>query len=382
MRHNGIQLAKRKPAPKWNFEERPDKVSTKAKEARRENRLSKSRRQTRFRLWTVEELEALPDPEWLIEDILPKGGLGILYGQPAAGKSFLALDWANCVAAGQEWCKRDVKAGDVVYICAEGASGLKLRVNAWRKVHNRELERLRFLPQSLNMLDENDVCAFIREIQAHKCEPSLIIIDTLARCFGDGDENAAQHMNAFVAGTDAFRQAFPSTTVLVVHHSGKNAKKGLRGNSALKGAADSVVCLSNNNGLLTMECKKQKDDERLTQIKLELRKVELGNGKSSCVIELASGAATSLVSTNPMTGDPRSKDTDRKAIDALKSLGPKGVSFSEWQKASGLKKSTFKDARKRLLETKQVKQDGNQYFIAQKGPRAETRLEQGLKDAA
>jgi hypothetical protein len=319
----------------------------------------------------------LPEPEWLIEDILPRGGLGILYGQPAAGKSFLALDWGNCVAAGQEWFEHDVKAGDVIYIYAEGMTNLKLRLKAWRKVHNRKLERLRFLPQSLNMLNENDVGAFIREIQEHNCKPNLIIVDTLARCFGDGDENAAQHMNAFVAGTDAFRQAFPSTTVLVVHHTGKDPKKGLRGNSALLGAADSVVSLSNKNDPRTMKCEKQKDAEPIAQIKLELRQVELGNGKSSCVIEQVSGAATSLVSTNPMTGDPRSKDTDRKAIDALMSLGPKGVSFSEWQKASGLKKSTFKDARKRLLETKQVKKDGNQYFIAQKRAKGRDRVGTG-----
>ena len=79
--------------------------------------------------------------------------LGVLYGQPGAGKSFLALDWANHLSAGHQWFSRNVKSGNVIYVCAEGATGLKPRVRAWRTTHSGELKQLRFITRAVNMLD-------------------------------------------------------------------------------------------------------------------------------------------------------------------------------------------------------------------------------------
>src|ERR1700744_6409506 len=82
-------------------------------------------------LSSIADLLALPDPEWLIEGILPQGGLAVLYGPPGAGKSFLALDWSMSVDRGREWSGRQVRQGAALYICAERTSGLKQRVGAW-----------------------------------------------------------------------------------------------------------------------------------------------------------------------------------------------------------------------------------------------------------
>ena len=163
----------------------------------------------RFQLLTLEELKALPDPEWLIDRILPQGVLAALYGEPGAGKSFLALDWAMSVASGQPWFGGEVKAGAAVYVYAEGASGLKLRVRAWRNVKEGKPDCMRVLPHSVNLLDREDVDRLTKAIGKDEDEPKLIVIDTLARCFGDGDENAPKDMNAFVAGADTLREAFP-----------------------------------------------------------------------------------------------------------------------------------------------------------------------------
>lgn len=53
----------------------------------------------------------------------------------------------------------------------------------------------------------------------------LIILDTLARCFGGSDENAAKDMGAFIQGCDAIKAA-TQATVLIIHHSGKDRTKG------------------------------------------------------------------------------------------------------------------------------------------------------------
>ena len=50
---------------------------------------------------------------------------------------------------------------------------------------------------------------------------AIIVVYTLARNFGASNESLAQDMNAFGNGCDHLRAAFPGSTILVVHHSGK-----------------------------------------------------------------------------------------------------------------------------------------------------------------
>ncbi len=331
----------------------------------------------RFRLLTLDELDVLPDPEWLIKGILPQGGLAVLYGEPGAGKSFLALDWAMSIASERPWFGGEVKAGAAVYVYAEGASGLKFRVRAWCNVKKGKPDCMRVLPHSLNLLDREEVDELIKAIRKDEGEPNLIVIDTLARCFGNGDENAPKDMNAFVAGADALREAFPGAAVLVVHHSGKDPKRGDRGHTALRAAADTVLRLAKGKSPLTLKCDKQKDAEEFKEVLLWLRRVDVGKGKTSCVIQKT--GAKSL----PETADPRALKTDATALEALRQCGSEGANFVAWRKASKLKRSTFQDTRQRLVRDGLViKMDNGRYVVAELGPGAETGPEPGCPAAA
>lgn len=232
-----------------------------------------------FRLMTVAEIALLPDPEWLIDGILPQGGLVMLYGPPGSKKSFIALDWASSVDTGLPWNGCKVKQGDVVYIYAEGVSSLKRRNHAWQMARKRTPERLLFQPEAINISDPNIVRKFIKKIQEMGYSPKLINIDTLARNFGGGDENTVKDMNAFVAGCATMQGAFPGCTILVVHHTGKDPKKGSRGSSGFKGAADTEIEVHGDPKSLTgfIECKKQKDAEVFGTINYKLTPV----GKSA-----------------------------------------------------------------------------------------------------
>ena len=81
------------------------------------------RKESRFRPLTLKEMADLPPPEWLIEGLVPQDGLVVLYGEPRAGKSFVALDWGLSVATGVPWLGHEVRSGEVVYIYAEGTRG-------------------------------------------------------------------------------------------------------------------------------------------------------------------------------------------------------------------------------------------------------------------
>src|ERR1051326_1251181 len=193
----------------------------------------------RFQLLTDEEIERLPDPEWLIDDVLPCG-LSVVAGQPGIGKSFLALDWSLAIANGRPWLGHEVNAGHVIYVSAEGGSGIKNRIRAWKRHH--EVERcplFRGLLEPVNLPEPADVSSLLERIRVLDSPPELVVIDTMARCFGGGDENAPKDMNAFITGADRIRAA-TGATILVVHHMPKNAAT-LRGHSSLNGAADAVM---------------------------------------------------------------------------------------------------------------------------------------------
>jgi RecA-family ATPase len=71
----------------------------------------------------------------------------------------------------------------------------------------------------------------------------LIVIDTVARNFGTGDENSTKDMGMFIQGIDALRVRHQAA-ILLVHHTGHGDKSRGRGSMALKGALDAEYKLA------------------------------------------------------------------------------------------------------------------------------------------
>ena len=65
----------------------------------------------------------------------------------------------------------------------------------------------------------------------------MIIIDTLARNFGAGNENSTEDMNAFVERVDDLKNTFNSC-ICLVHHTGHGSSNRARGSSVLPAAVD------------------------------------------------------------------------------------------------------------------------------------------------
>src|SRR3954454_6685899 len=104
----------------------------------------------------------MPEPEWLVYEILPRDGVGELCGPPGTYKSFLALDLALSVATGTDWTGREVKQGSVVYIAGEGASGYKSRVPSWKRAKGVTEEVPFYLvPEAVQFVDTRETDALI-----------------------------------------------------------------------------------------------------------------------------------------------------------------------------------------------------------------------------
>ena len=191
-------------------------------------------------------------PQYLVQGILEANSFATLIGEPASGKSFLAIDWACCIATGHDWHDRTVKQGPVIYMAGEGQENMKHRFFAWKdRFGKNPLDQILVRLDSPALNDQQTVqetYELLEEAIELTGKPKLIVIDTLARHFGGDNENDTQQMNRFVNCLQVLRQQY-ECSVLVVHHVGKDKTKGGRGSSALHGAVDASYLTERTNDL-------------------------------------------------------------------------------------------------------------------------------------
>jgi hypothetical protein len=239
-----------------------------AKPSRSETEVVQRRK---LRILDIDALDALKPPSWLIDGVIPQGAFASLYGAPGAAKSFVAVDLSLCVATGRDWHGRAVKGGYVLYVAGEGQAGMQKRILGWRAARQPSTRpAFGLVPQAVAMptgqLDE--LLGLIRDLPA---PPVLVVLDTVARTFGPGDENSQKDMNAYVAAVDRLRDA-TGAAVLALHHTGKDDARGMRGSSALTGAVDTSIYVKRSGSSVTLVNKaphgKQKDAEEFEDIAL------------------------------------------------------------------------------------------------------------------
>jgi hypothetical protein len=150
----------------------------------------------------------------------------------------------------------------VIYIAAEGASGLRNRINAWIKRRGAEdySDRLVLIEQTVLFMQQDDVEKLLRTVASVvRARPVLVVVDTLSRAVPGAEENAVKDMSIFVAACDRVKERF-KCAVLAIHHESKDGK-GMRGSGSLQGAGDFVFRLNRKPGSSVgyLNCEKQKD---------------------------------------------------------------------------------------------------------------------------
>lgn len=214
-------------------------------------------------------LDDIPEPEPLVEDVIYRDSLTWIQGKRGNGKSFVAIDLGGCVATGEMWQGHPVKQGKVLYLAAEGVSGMRLRVRAWEKAMARSMDNVQWLPMPVQA--SLDQWYYLIEL-AIEIQPTLIVLDTQARITVGMEENAAKDMGEFVEKLELLRRA-TGACVLVVHHMGHNGEH-MRGSTALEGAATTIVKVAKDEDQITVSCTKQKDAKEFDEINLRLIEME------------------------------------------------------------------------------------------------------------
>ena len=283
-------------------------------------------------------LDRLPVPEPLIDGLLYRDSLCWLHGKPGHCKSFVALDWACCVAAGLPWAGRPVTQGPVLYVIAEGTSGLQARVRAWE---DRAAGRtaVMFLPVAVQLLD-GDFGALAGLAAELGCV--LVVVDTQARVTTGAEENSAVDMGRLVDAAEKIRIA-SGACVMFVHHEAR-AGDNMRGSTALEGAATTILRVEKDGSRLQLTNPKQKDAAEADPMTLwvvpRLHSVVIAGKPDTPTLESRTASETKILSV------------------LLESFGSTGASATALRNATGLAESTFHWALNRLVKDGQVQNLG------------------------
>jgi hypothetical protein len=211
------------------------------------------------------QVKALPDPEWLIQGLLVKNTLALLWGEWNSMKTFLALTWAGYIGSGSHWLHRPVHKCQVLYVAGEGVAGLKARVAAFENGHMiYGMPGVEFHHGRINLLDRVEMAALERLVRQRGYE--LIVWDTIARMMPGADENSAKDVSAMVDTLENLRLTGGCGS-LVLHHGTKDGGSA-RGMSPLLGACDTELKTVADGQHLTLKCLQQRDAERADDISL------------------------------------------------------------------------------------------------------------------
>jgi hypothetical protein len=247
----------------------------------------------RFASISADDFEDAPPLAWKIKGVLPSAELAVVYGASGSGKSFFVFDMLASIARGEEWRGHKVAQGECVYLCAEGATGMRSRVKAYkqhREIKGRGQLPIRFITDAPNLTKEEDVIPLVREIRKHG-KVSVVVVDTFAQAMVGENENTGEAVGKAIAHC---RQISKHTGAMVVliHHSGKDAASGARGWSGLRAACDMEMCISRDGDMRMAKVTKMKDGEEGEEFGFRLHPVVIGYDDDdemvkSCVVEAA-----------------------------------------------------------------------------------------------
>jgi hypothetical protein len=149
-----------------------------------------------------------------------------------------------------------------------------------------------------------DVGQLIQSIKDEVGYGCVVFIDTLNQAAPGSDENSSKDMSQLLAAAKKIYTALKGLVILV-HHSGKDTRQGLRGHSSMKGAVDtSILVGKTQGGGHKWSIDKSKDGDYTVRVAFNL--VALNIGKDSAGLPETSCAVSymglALPSQKPLNG--------------------------------------------------------------------------------
>jgi hypothetical protein len=179
-------------------------------------------------------------PRWLVEGLWGASSVGVIGGAPKCAKTWLGLDLALSVATGTACLGRYAvpEPGPVLVYLAEDAL-LMVRQRLEGMARHRGLDlaevEIHVITAPVLRLDREPDRARLRAT-TQRLRPRLLLLDPLVRLHGI-DENHAGEVAELLAYFRALQRQLDLSVVLV-HHTRKNAVGGVAAGQGLRGSSD------------------------------------------------------------------------------------------------------------------------------------------------
>lgn len=324
--------------------------------------------------------------EWIIKPLIPRRGIGQLYGGSGSGKSFLAIDITCRVASTPEgergdWFGFKTTRCPVVYLALEGEDGIRNRFDACIRHHGYDLEELAdvliFSKEQFDIRKEEDLQALVDAVP----KGALVIVDTMVQSSPGADQNSSSDMSTIMDNAKALHKAIDGF-VLLVAHTGKDESLGAAGWQGQKNNCDVQIQVERSFSLRSWHARKVKDDRDDYAGNFNLDIVALGVDEdgdpiTSCAVERSDEVMVDTQARLP-------KDASLALstfIETAREIDSKYVQDEEWRKRFFAKKPNtdegdpekslqskgraFRRAKEKLLERNKIFQstDGTLYSL-------------------
>ena len=282
-----------------------------------------------IKLFSIEEIYALPAPTYLIPKVLTNTGISFLYGMSGTGKTFSCLDMSLCIAHGAPWMGRRVKQGTVWYVNTEGGSSLGKRIKAWYIEHAllSPTSAFKIIPWSLDLRENFNELLDTIDAMSENEKPTMIVLDNFSMCTAGINQNAQEEVAPILRTLNELSQTH-DCHVMVVHHTNKEGD--FNGTMAFRNHVDTMIELkkedkADKNSPILFCSQKTRDDEPFSDIKTELKQIVLYTDDetleevTSCVV---------VASETPI----KSEGLRATVQDVLDILSTASLIHSDWQK--------------------------------------------------
>lgn len=177
----------------------------------------------------------LTEVPFYIKGWLPKQGKAEIYGTAKAGKSYLALQIARCIGAGEPFLGIPVTQGRVLYLQFELGVGT-LQSRMWST--GQEYDEV-FVGTTFGMKLDRPVGQDMLRAELEAVKPDVLILDPFIKIIS-GDENEVKDVAPIVDFFDEVIDDY-GCSIQIFHHAGKDIERGGRGSSRLEGWVDSYI---------------------------------------------------------------------------------------------------------------------------------------------
>ncbi|MEO7192649.1 MAG: AAA family ATPase [Vicinamibacterales bacterium] len=209
-------------------------------------------------LTSIGDLLAEPDErvDWLVEGMVPAGGIVVMAGKPKAGKSTCVRSMALAIARGSMFLGRSCEEGAVWYFAFEGR---RRDVRAhFRQLGARTSDPLRvFVGQA-----PRDVIQALDTLATRE-RPTAIVIDTMQRFLRAESTDDYAEMTTLLDHVIGIAQR-SGAAIILLHHAGKADRASIDqvlGSTAITGSADSIILLSRGDRYRTIQTVQRVGDD-------------------------------------------------------------------------------------------------------------------------